>query len=128
MRNIVALICELIMDTGTWLSRSHANGHKNVSRRVNCYNEECAARECAANFSTVTAFAKLVPQIFQGAFIAASAGRAEGILLPLSVRRMVCSNTASSRSLIPITTHFVMIGVTIDITLSVPAAGLKRLV
>ena len=53
MRNIVALICALIMDTGTWLSRSHANGHKNVSRRVNCYNEECAARECAANFSTV---------------------------------------------------------------------------
>ena len=41
------------MDTGTWLSRTHANGHKNVSRRVNCYNEECAARECAANFSTV---------------------------------------------------------------------------
>ena len=54
LRSIVALICALIMDTGTWLPRSHANGHKNVSRRVNCYNEECAARECATNFSTVS--------------------------------------------------------------------------
>ena len=58
--NIVALICALIMDTGTWLSRSHANGHKNVSRRVNCYNEECAARECAANLSTVMLVATIL--------------------------------------------------------------------
>ena len=61
------------MDTGTWLSRSHANGHKNVSRRVNCYNEECAARECAANFSTVLAWQDHQPAV-QVAFFAGEGG------------------------------------------------------